>query len=147
MNKTINSQQKDIYAIWAKVNILYTVWADRHKINCNTLMLFYELDIYGQTSQKLLADHLGIPKQTVSNIVKSLLRENYVTMLPSERDKREKMLALTPQGKKYSRKFLLPLYELEQRTIRMVGEERIEQMLETEKLFNLVFEKNMEETE
>ena len=99
--------------------------ADRHKINCNTLMLFYELDIYGQTSQKLLADHLGIPKQTVNNIVKSLLRENYVTMLPSERDKREKMLALTPQGKEYSRKFLLPLYELEQRTIRMVGEERI----------------------
>ena len=26
MKQTINSQQKEIYSIWAKVNILYTAW-------------------------------------------------------------------------------------------------------------------------
>lgn len=145
MEKLYLTQQKDLYSVWSHLNELYTKWAELHGINCNTLMVLYGLDMHGDMTQKEICNCYAFPKQTVNNIIKMLQGKRYITLSSNANNKREKLVTLTPQGREYTEKVLSPLYNLEQQTIQLIGEERMSQMLEIAKLFNTVFEMKMEE--
>ena len=67
-----------------------------------------------------------------------------MSLCTGETDRREKAVRLTPEGKQYAAKELAPLIRLEQRVFDVVGAERMKQMTDAIALFNLVFEKEME---
>lgn len=146
MQKSFTKKQKDFYHVWSHMNELYARWAEHHGVGSNTLMILYGLDIYGDMTQKMLSEHCGIPKQTVNNVIKSLQKDGYILLTSGTRDRREKLVSMTRAGKDYAASILKPLYELEQQTIDLVGEERVVQMLEVGNLFNTVFGMKMEET-
>jgi len=141
MQKEFIKKQKDFYFVWSHMNQIYARWADFYEINYNTFMIFY----YGNMTQKMMGKHYGLPKQTVNNIIKSMQKAGHVMLISSENDKREKLVALTQQGKNHIAPMLNPLCELEQQTMQMVGYEQVEQMLKIGNLFNTIFEMKMEE--
>lgn len=144
MYKSFQKQQKDFYSVWGRMSELYIKWAEYHDINGNMLMILYGLDVYGDMTQKTLCHHFGLPKQTVNNIIKALLKKEYIELLPGTNDKREKLVVMTQHGREYAKNLLAPLYDLEQQTMKLIGEERVFQMLEIANLYNTIFEMKME---
>ncbi len=52
-------------------------------------------------------------------------------------------MRLTDEGAAYAKELLTPLYKLESTVVEMIGAERIREMMNTIKLYNTVFEKEV----
>lgn len=52
-------------------------------------------------------------------------------------------MRLTDEGATYAKEQLTPLYKLESTVVEMIGAERIREMMNTIKLYNTVFEKEV----
>ena len=108
------------------------------------LFVLYVLDNHPGATQKAIADHAGLPKQTVNTVVRALRDEGYVTLSPASGDRREKNASLTPAGQTYARALLEPLYALEDAVFARMGDTRVQEMMDAIALFNMIFEKETE---
>lgn len=77
--------------------------------------------------------------------MRALKSEGLVSLSAGSVDRREKAVQLTEAGTLYAERVLGPLYALENRVFRIMGEDRIRQMLDAVSLFNTVFEKEMQD--
>lgn len=136
--------ENKLWEVWGRTNALYTAWCAEQGQNQYRLFVLYALDAHEPITQKEIADYTGLSKQTVSNVMRGLKAEELVSLCTGETDRREKAVRLTPEGKQYAAKELAPLIRLEQRVFDVVGAERMKQMTDAIALFNLVFEKEME---
>lgn len=136
-------ERKKFWEVWGQSNALYEVWAAWKKVNSKLLFVLYELDHGDYITQKMIADSTGIPKQTVNTVVRGLIADGYVTLTSGKNDRREKLVVLTGEGKKYAGEILAPLYALEERVFDVMGEDRVKEMIDTIFLFNTIFEKEM----
>ena len=136
-------ERKKFWEVWGQSNALYEDWAAWKNINSNLLMVLYELDHGDYITQKMIADYTGIPKQTVNTVIKGLLEQEYVTLTCGKNDRREKLVVLTDEGRKFGEELLAPLYDMEKKVFHIMGEERVQQMIDSIFLFNTVFEKEM----
>ncbi|MDO4396007.1 MAG: MarR family transcriptional regulator [Clostridia bacterium] len=136
-------ERKKFWEVWGQSNALYEDWAAWKNINSNLLMVLYELDHGDYITQKMIADYTGIPKQTVNTVIKGLLEQEYVTLTCGKNDRREKLVVLTDEGRKFGEELLAPLYDMEEKVFHIMGEERVQQMIDSIFLFNTVFEKEM----
>lgn len=136
-------ERKKFWEVWGQSNALYEDWAAWKNINSNLLMVLYELDHGDYITQKMIADYTGIPKQTVNTVIKGLLEQEYVILTCGKNDRREKLVVLTDEGRKFGEELLTPLYDMEEKVFHIMGEERVQQMIDSIFLFNTVFEKEM----
>lgn len=113
-------------------------------MNNYRLFVLYVLDNHPGATQKAIADHAGLPKQTVNTVVRALRDEGYVTLSPASGDRREKNASLTPAGQAYARALLEPLYALEDAVFARMGDARVQEMMDAIALFNMIFEKETE---
>ena len=134
----------DIYSSWAQGTYLYVKWAERHQINYYEMLVMYVLDTKGNLTQKAIGDYLGLPKQTINNVIRKWKAEGYAILKISEKDKREKQVELTEKGKYLAQKLLVPLYRAEEQVCKNIEEKMLVQMIETADLFNLLFRREME---
>ena len=132
-----NSPRK-FWEVWGRSDALYNRWAAAHGVNN------YVLDNHPGATQKAIADHAGLPKQTVNTVVRALRDEGYVTLSPASGDRREKNASLTPAGQTYARALLEPLYALEDAVFARMGDTRVQEMMDAIALFNMLFEKETE---
>lgn len=93
-----NSPRK-FWEVWGRSDALYNRWAAAHGVNNYRLFVLYVLDNHPGATQKAIADHAGLPKQTVNTVVRALRDEGYVTLSPASGDRREKNASLTPTGR------------------------------------------------
>ena len=140
----MNHAENKLWEVWGRTNALYTEWCAEQGQNQYRLFVLYALDAHEPITQKEIADHTGLSKQTVSTVMRGLKAEGLVSLCAGETDRREKTVRLTSEGKQYASKELAPLIRLEQRVFDVVGAERMKQMTDAITLFNLVFEKEME---
>ena len=136
--------ENKLWEVWGRTNALYTAWCAEQGQNQYQLFVLYALDAHEPITQKKIADRTGLSKQTVSTVMRGLKAEGLVSLCAGETDRREKAVRLTPEGKQYAARELAPLIQLEQRVFDVVGAERMKQMTDAITLFNLVFEKEME---
>lgn len=129
---------------WGRTNALYTAWCSSTGQNPYRLFVLYIINAHEPITQREIADCTGLSKQTVSTVMRTLKDEEYVSLSTGESDKREKNVHLTPKGKEYIQEVLSPLYELENRVFDIMGADRMKQMSDAIRLFNIVFEKEME---
>ena len=138
-------KNRKLWEVWGQTNALYMQWCSGRDVNSYRQLVLYALDSHEPTTQKRLADYTGLSKQTVATVMRSLKEEGFVTLSSGNGDRREKIVRLTDEGAQYAEKVLHDLYALENRVFAIMGEERIQQMLDAVSLFNTVFEKEMEE--
>ena len=135
---------RKFWEVWGRSDALYNRWAAAHGVNNYRLFVLYVLDNHPGATQKAIADHAGLPKQTVNTVVRALRDEGYVTLSPASGDRREKNTSLTPAGQTYARALLEPLYALEDAVFARMGDTRVQEMMDAIALFNMLFEKETE---
>lgn len=138
------AKSKKVLGSLGRSDALYNRWAAAHGVNNYRLFVLYVLDNHPGATQKAIADHAGLPKQTVNTVVRALRDEGYVTLSPASGDRREKNASLTPAGQTYARALLEPLYALEDTVFARMGDARVQEMMDAIALFNMIFEKETE---
>ena len=124
-----NEKISELFVEICKINGLYRRWAQKRKLNNYMAGLFYALLDRERITQKEFCDDFEIPKQTISNIIAPLKQDGMITLIPSEKDRREKWIILTEKGKAHAEKILAPLYEIEASVIKKFGEAEMEQIV------------------
>lgn len=138
------SNNQKLWSVWGQANSLYSAWASAHELNYYLLFVLYALDGEPVMTQKRICDCTGLTKQTVNTVIQLLIRKDYITLSPSTSDRREKLVSLTESGAAYARGILASLHELEERVLQIMGNDRVQQMVDDITLFNTIFEKEME---
>ena len=136
-----------LYSSWAKGTILYTRWAAHCGIGYPELMVLYSLKTGTDLTQKQITEEVGLVKATVNTVIRDLKNRSLVILEPGRHDKLEKLVFLTEKGKQYADGIINPLLAAEERISRKIGDERMKQTIETMELFNLLFEKELKESE
>lgn len=80
---------------------IYYLLGKRSGINENVLAILSVMSNGEPHSQKEISDKYLIPRTTINSIIKSMLAEGYLSFCPG-RQRKEKLLQLTPQGKAYA---------------------------------------------
>lgn len=68
---------RKFWEVWGRSDALYNRWAAAHGVNNYRLFVLYVLDNHPGATQKAIADHAGLPKQTVNTVVRALLGPLY----------------------------------------------------------------------
>ena len=66
---------RKFWEVWGRSDALYNRWAAAHGVNNYRLFVLYVLDNHPGATQKAIADHAGLPKQTVNTVVRALRDE------------------------------------------------------------------------
>lgn len=118
MDETFQAVRRLMLAT-TKMDGAYYYLSRRMGIKENTLCLLYALDDGAPHTQKQIGEDWQIPKTTVNTNVQELVRQGYVMLLSGE-GTREKTICLTERGRKYARRLLKAVYEVEQAAMRQV---------------------------
>lgn len=119
-----------------KVNIaisgtlnLYRIWAKKNHINYNALLILYTLDDYEVCTQKQICECWALPKQTVHGILLDFEKKNYITITDNIKNKRERLVTFTKEGKVYARSLLEPLQKMEEKAMEKMGDEMCQHLI------------------
>jgi DNA-binding MarR family transcriptional regulator len=115
---------------------LYDEYAKGNGILMKTFLvlnsLFYAKD--GLT-QKEVAEATHQSKQTVSQIVKNLQHDGYVTLQESEADRRNKTVTMTDAGRRYCGRPVRHISQSEDRAMAMLSPEEQRQLVDLSRRF------------
>lgn len=100
----IRKYTNSLCSTWSYAESLYEKWAEKMNLSFQEFVVCYALDTKGEMTQKEICALFSIPKQTVNVVVHDLRNKNFVVLLPSEKDKREKIIRYTEDGRKYAKK-------------------------------------------
>jgi len=88
-------------------------------------------------TQKEITNLTCLPKQTVNTIIKSFNKIGIIeNPVESDVDKRNKVIYLTPEGRRYSDDIMAKLLELELAALDNLGEVQVNRLLEIIKEYN-----------
>ena len=132
-----------IWSTWSQCNAMYHEWAASQGINYYQLLVLYAIDQKGAVTQREICELEGLQKQTVNSVIRRFQAEGLVFLGPGQKDKREKLVRFTQKGSLYAHKVLSPLFQIEEKVYSMMGQERVQQLYDLSRLFNLLFEDAM----
>ena len=92
----------------------YELYARKHGLTAKELFVL-DLIWFAPEGclQSEICERLSATKQTVSAIIKKFLKQGYVKLTESETDRRNKIIRLTGEGKKYVKKIIPPAAKAE----------------------------------
>lgn len=108
---------------------LYRIWAKKHNLNYNTLVILYTLDDYKTCTQKQICEWWALPKQTVHGILLDFEKKGYITMTANQENKREKLITFTENGEIFASSILEQLHKMEENAMKKLGEEYRNQLI------------------
>ncbi|MBB1123132.1 MarR family transcriptional regulator [Limosilactobacillus sp. Lr3000] len=136
-----------IEKLWLAITLAgkgYATWSAEHGMNECFSTVLCELYLNPGQSQHQLIDHTGYPKQSVNKAIKQLLNKNYLTMTMVAEDKRVKRCTLTPLGRTFAENKLTPLFELEEKTVKQFGTEKMNQLVHLQEQWGQLFWNNLQ---
>ena len=107
---------------WFKCNMLYSRWAAKNGMGYPEMMVLYGLYAFHD-----------------------LEKHGLIEMTPSKTDKRSRIISLTDAGQAYAMEKIGPLLDTEKQICHQIGSDRISSAVETLDLFNVLFERNLNE--
>lgn len=108
---------------------LYRIWAKKHDLNYNALVILYTLDDYKSCTQKQICEWWALPKQTVHGILLDFEKKGYITLTPNAQNKRERLVTFTESGKAYASSILKQLHQMEENAMERLGQEQRGQLI------------------
>ena len=139
---TAREQNEIICACICRQTELYGEWARCHGMSYNTMMTLYALDLRDVITQTEITEWWLLPKQTVHTVIKELQRQGYV-QLENGRDKKEKRIFFTPEGRSYARERLADLYNMEDRALEAMGPQAAQALVTGQLAFTAAFEQEV----
>lgn len=105
---------KEMWDSWRDASVSYSAFAKKMGVDVSELYVVDALwDENDGLTQKAICEVCDMGKQTVSAICKRLVMRDFVTSRPSESDKRERIMMLTPAGRSWWRPVVERMREIE----------------------------------
>lgn len=107
--------RENVRRLMVAINRVDGIWymlARKSGLKVNTLSLLFALDDGEPRTQAQICSEWIIPKTTINTVVKECVAAGYVELVHDGRAK-EKLLRLTPQGKRYAQEALSLFYQVE----------------------------------
>lgn len=123
---------------------LYRIWAKKHQLNYNALVILYTLNDYKVCTQKQICDWWALPKQTVHGILLDFERKGYITITANAGDKREKLIVFTENGELFASSILDKLHQMEENAMHELGAEKRKQLIESNTKYYELLKKEIE---
>lgn len=127
----IRNQIKQVNIALSGTLDLYRLWAKKHNLNYNALVILYTLDEYKTCTQKQICQWWALPKQTVHGILVDFEAKGYITIGTNIENKRERLVSFTETGKTFALSVLSNLHQMEERAMEKLGEEKRKQLVMT----------------
>ena len=140
MDEEIRILMSNVNTAIIRIRGAYAAWAKEHGLNYHEVLIFYAMRDNKECTQKQIADSYRLPKQTVNNIIITLKDRGYIKLVHGESNRRDKILKLTEQGRKYYNGIMESIMEFEQMASERMGEERIRQMTDLAMEFGQILE-------
>ncbi len=138
------TDEQKLWGVWGQANGIYSSWAASKGINYYLVFVLYALDGQKAMTQKKICISTGLTKHTVNSVIRFLKEHGYIELVPGCEDRREKQVTLTEKGIAYSNDLLVSLREMERRVLQIMGNDRVQQMLDDITLYNTLLEKEIE---
>lgn len=110
---------------------LYRIWAKKHQLNYNALVILYTLHDYKTCTQKQICKWWALPKQTVHGILIDFEKSGYVIISTNEDNKRERLITFTEIGEIFASSILDKLHQMEENAMYKLGDEKRKQLIDT----------------
>lgn len=144
-NREINALH-ELSDIWRRYDRVYNCWAHKYGISNSAMTLIEELYIRPEGVEPAeVADHLGIPRQTMTATLDSLEKKSVIERFPHEKDRRRKVIKFTPEGKILAEGLVKDLHEWESRALSLLNETELLRAYKTVKFFCEELEKGLKE--
>ena len=128
-----------------EVSSFYRIYARSQGISETVLWVYIELLEYEDgLMQKQMAEMWGMPIQTINTCIQNLAKQGLVTCTLAPNSKKNKIVALTEEGRKRAEKAIVPLRRLERQTLEAFPLERLETVTNLMKDYLRVFKSGME---
>lgn len=108
---------------------LYRIWAKKHQLNYNALVILYTLYDYKICTQKQICDWWALPKQTVHGILLDFEKKGYITTSANTENKRERLITFTEHGEIFASSVLEQLHKMEERAMYKLGNDQRNQLI------------------
>lgn len=126
--------------LWRECNAMYEEWAGRRGFSYSELLVILALDGAEEAcTQKDICAYLQMPKQTVNSILKILVERGWVTLNPTEEDRRSKEIILTADGKRETGRIAGELFACEDEVWRRLGNREAKILVQTTRRYNQLF--------
>ncbi|MCM1168101.1 MAG: MarR family transcriptional regulator [Lachnospiraceae bacterium] len=115
----------------------YEIYARKHGLTAKELFV---LDIIwferGGCPQSEICERLSATKQTISAIVKKFLKLGYFSLSESPTDRRNQIIHLTIEGKKYVKKIIPPAAKAENEAMAELSEKDVAELVRLTEMFS-----------
>lgn len=123
---------------------LYRIWAKKHQLNYNALVILYTLKDFKECTQKQICDWWALPKQTVHGILLDFEKKGYITITANSGNKRERLIAFTESGEIFASSILDKLHQMEENAMHELGAEKRKQLIESNTKYYELLKKEIE---
>lgn len=128
--------------LWREANSIYEKWAKCRGLSYCELLICLSLE-EGTCRQKDICRRWALAKQTVNTILKSFMEQEFVRLVPSGEDRRNKEIVLTKSGREFVGEIAASLRGYEHRVWEKMGPEKTKALLEYTALYNKLFQEEM----
>lgn len=127
----LREQSEKLFKIHLEISGFYSEYAKSVGMTFSGLKVLAIILEVPECSQKTITQYTYLPKQTVNAIIKSLIKAEIVAPLKENgSDKRNKLIKLTKEGKKYAQDIVSRAKDIEYRALDSLGDERINKLIE-----------------
>ncbi len=133
---TVEECSEKLWQMHISVSGFYNDYAKSTGLTLATLKVLSILHKDEPCTQKYITQLTYLPKQTVNVIIKGFMEQGYIEELQENNfDKRNKLLALTSNGRKYADSIILKARDAEYRALEKIGEKRRAALIEAIELY------------
>jgi DNA-binding MarR family transcriptional regulator len=145
MDFEIQQLLNDVNRAIIKFRGVYSAWSKKHGVSYNEMLVLYTIRDNGFCTQKQICDSYLLPKQTVNNVISSMLGAGLLCDSPEYTNGREKAFIFSDKGKAYAAPLLASLGEVEETAVEAMGIRKLRQMTALICEYDAVLTKALEE--
>lgn len=140
-DEKIRRQLREFNAIFKETDAIYSRFAKRSGLSdCAFWLLYSVREADGNCTQKEICGQWAMNKQTVNSALKVLEKRGFITLVPSETDKRSRYIVLTEQGERFALENIDIIFQLEQLTLQKMTDTERDAMIEINRRYYKLFE-------
>ena len=139
----IAARMQRLFDLWGKFDRVYFKILHRWNLSYNSYLLLEELYHHPEGLEPAAtADHLSIPRQTMTFLLDSLERDGHLERLPHPADRRRKLITLTPKGRCFGEEVVNTIFKKERAAMEALSPAEQEQLLEMYERLQRGFERS-----
>ncbi len=140
-DEKIRRQLREFNAIFKETDAIYSRFAKRSGLSdCAFWLLYSVREADENCTQKEICGQWAMNKQTVNSALKVLEKRGFITLVPSETDKRSRYIVLTEQGERFALENIDIIFQLEQLTLQKMTDTERDAMIEINRRYYKLFE-------